>query len=66
MFLVLFILAPNKVFADNKYYVKVLKSDKTTTEIGSYNTYTEALTNMNNYNSTFTDANVDKEKVNSS
>ena len=58
MFLVLFILSPRLVFAAEKYYVKVLKSDKTTVELGSYNTYNEALAKMNEYNSTETEISV--------
>ena len=47
----LFFMNTTIIKADDKYYVKSLKTDKTTNEIGSYDTYNEALENMNKYNS---------------
>ena len=47
----LFFINTITVKADEKYYVKSMKSDNTINEIGSYDTYNEALENMNKYSS---------------
>lgn len=51
----LFVLTPMYVKADDKYYLKSLKSDKSITEIGTYDTYALALENMNKYPSSESD-----------
>ena len=50
IFVFIFVLLPNKVLADDKYYLKSFKDNKMN-DISSYNTYNEALQNMNKYDS---------------